>query len=400
MTADIRAPAEEDREQVIDLLRTSLNFTRAWAEDRGSTMPLPDYRCAYEDDRVVATAAGHRLRQWFGGHTLPMSGIYAVATLPEHRGTGLASAAVLQVLREARDEGVSVSALFPAVLRPYRRIGYELGGTFSEHRLDLDAIPPDLGDRLPTVELLDADRDLDGLKACYREWSRHSNGPLEPGDDTWWTRRILRPLGESISRSVVVRGRDRSIEGFAAFRYTAAEGGHLDVDFGLECLAFATTTDRATRALLAYFRSFRGVGLWVQWCGPPEDPIALLVPEQRIETPFRFRWMFRLLDVPSALAERGYPVVDAEAVVAVDDPQFPENAGPWRLTVRGGEANVEPAPDVEVRPVSIGILSSLFSGFLRVPEAVRMGYLDASDAAVPALQQLLAGADPWCPFFF
>jgi predicted acetyltransferase len=400
MTADIRAPAEEDREQVVDVLRTSLNFTRAWAEDRGPTMPLQDYRCAYEDDRVVATAAGHRLRQWFGGRTLPMSGIYAVATLPEHRGTGSASATVLQVLREARDEGVSVSALYPAVLRPYRRIGYELGGTFSEHRLDLDAIPSDLGDRLPSVELLDADRDLDGLNVCYREWCRHGNGPLEPTDDTWWTRRILRPFGEGISRSVVVRGRDGSIEGFAAFRYAAAEGGHLDVDFGLECLAFATTTDRATRALLAYFRSFRGVGLWVQWCGPPEDPIALLVPEQKIETPFRFRWMFRLLDVPSALAERGYPAVDAEAVVAVVDPQFPENDGPWRLTVRGGEASVEPAPDVEVRPVSIGIMSSLFSGFLRVPEAVRMGYLDASDPAVPALQQLLVGADPWCPFFF
>jgi predicted acetyltransferase len=400
MTADIRAPAEEDREQVIDLLRTSLNFTRAWAEDRGPTMPLQDYRCAYEDDRVVATAAEHRLRQWFGGRTLPMSGIYAVATLPEHRGTGLASAAVLQILREARDEGVSVSALYPAVLRPYRRIGYELGGTFSEHRLDLDAIPSDLGDRLPTVELLDADRDLDGLKACYREWSRHANGPLEPADDRWWTRRILRPFGEGISRSVVVRGRDGSTEGFAAFRYTAAEGGHLDVDFGLECLAFATTTDRATRALLAYFRSFRGVGLWVQWCGPPDDPIATLVQEQKIETPFRFRWMFRLLDVRSALAERGYSAVDAEAVVAVADPQFPENAGPWRLSVRGGETSVEPAPGADARPLPIGILSSLFTGFLRVPDAVRMGHLDRDDPAVPALQQLLAGADPWCPFFF
>jgi predicted acetyltransferase len=400
MTADIRTPVEEDREQVVDLLRASLNFSRAWAEDRGPTMPLPDYRCAFDDGRVVAAAAGYRFRQWFGGRDLAMSGIYAVATLPEHRGTGLASAAVLQVLHGARDDGMSVSALYPAVLRPYRRLGYELGGTYSEHRLDLEAIPSDLGDRLPTVELLDSDRDLDGLKACHREWSRHGNGPLEPTDDTWWTRRILRPFGEAISRSVVVRDRDGSIEGFAAFRHTAAEGGHLDTDFGLECLAFATTTDRATRALLAYFRSFRGVGLWVQWCGPPEDPIAVLLPEQRIAPAFRFRWMFRLLDVRRALAERGYPAVDAEVVVAVADPQFPENAGPWRLAVRAGEASVEPAPSAEVRPLPIGILSSLFSGFLRVPDAVRMGYLNRNDPAVPALQQLLSGADPWCPFFF
>jgi predicted acetyltransferase len=199
---------------------------------------------------------------------------------------------------------------------------------------------------------------------------------------------------------VVVRDRDGSIEGFAAFRYAAAEGGHLDIDFGLECLAFATTTDRATRALLAYFRSFRGVGMWVQWCGPPDDPISMLVPEQRLTTPFRFRWMFRLLDVRRSLSERGYPAVDAEVVLAIEDAQFPENAGPWRLTVRGGEASVEPAPDAKVRPLPIGILSTLFSGFLRVPDVIRMGYLERNDPAVPALQQLLAGADPWCPFFF
>lgn len=400
MTTVIRTPIEEDRTQVVDLLRTSLNFTRAWAEDRGPTMPLSDYRCAYEDGRVVAAASGYRFRQWFAGHDLPMSGIYAVATLPERRGAGLASAAVLQILRDARDDGTSISALYPAVLRPYRRLGYELGGTYSEHRLELDAIPSDLGDRLPAVELLEPDRDLDGLKACYREWSRHGTGPLEPTDDTWWLRRILHPFGEAISRSVVVRDRSGSIEGFATFRYATAEGGHLDIDFGLECLAFATTTDRATRALLAYFRSFRGVGMWVQWCGPPDDPIAMVVPEQKIATPFRFRWMIRLLDVRSALAARGFPAIDAEAVVAVEDPQFPENAGPWRVIVRGGETSVELAPDADVRRMPIGILSSLFSGFLRVPDAVRLGYLDRSDPAVPALHQLLAGADPWCPFFF
>jgi predicted acetyltransferase len=223
---------------------------------------------------------------------------------------------------------------------------------------------------------------------------------LEPTDDGWWTRRILRPFGEAITRAVVVRGDDGTVEGFASFRYADAEGGHLEIDFGLECHAFCAITERATRALLAYFRSFRGVGLWVQWCGPPEDAIAMLVPEQQITTPFRFRWMLRLLDVRTALATRGYPPIDAEVVVAVHDPAFPENAGPWRLIVRAGEAQVEPAPDARVAAMPIGILSTLFTGFLTVPDAVRLGYLRRDDPAVPGLQQLLAGPDPWCPFFF
>ncbi|MEP6973016.1 MAG: GNAT family N-acetyltransferase [Actinomycetota bacterium] len=400
MTPVVRAPTDDDRSQVIDVLRTSLNFTQSWADARGPTMPLSDYRCAYDGDRVVAVAAAYRFRQWFGGRDLGMSGIYAVATLPEHRATGLASAAVLQILREAHENDVPLTALYPAVLRPYRKLGYELAGTYSEHRLDLEDIPADLGSDLPEVTLLDVERDLIGIKNCYREWIRHHNGPLEPIDDTWWTKRILSPWGEAISRAVVVRGEGGVIEGFVALRHSPVEGGHLEIDFGLECLAFVATTDRALRALLTYFRAFRGVGVWVQWCGPAEDPIAMMLLDQKISTQFRYRWMLHLLDVPGALGGRGYPAIDEEAVIALEDPHFPENAGPWRLVVRDGVANVEPAPSVNVRPISVGILSSLFSGFLRVPDAVRLGYLDPGDPATGALERLFAGSDPWCPFFF
>ena len=400
MTPVVRTPIEDERSQVIDVLHTSLNFPQAWVDARGPTMPLSGYRCAYDGDRILAVAAAYRFRQWFGGRDLDMSGIYAVATLPEHRATGMASAAVLQIMREARESGVPLTALYPAVARPYRKLGYELAGTYSEHRLNLEDIPSDLADDLPDVDLLDVERDLDGIKACYQGWIRHHNGPFEPTDDTWWTKRMLSAWGEAISRAVVVRGEGGAIEGFVAFRHAPIQGGHRELDFGLECLAFAAITGRATRALLAYFRAFRGVGVWAQWCGQPEDPIAMMLLDQKISTHFRYRWMLRLLDVQLALRGRGYPPIAEEAVIALEDPHFPENEGPWRLVVRDGAANVEPTPDATVRPIPVGIFSSLFSGFLRVPDAIRLGYLDPGDPATGALDRLFAGADPWCPFFF
>jgi hypothetical protein len=45
MTPVVRTPAEDDRSQVIDVLRASLNFRKAWADARGPEMPLSDYRC-------------------------------------------------------------------------------------------------------------------------------------------------------------------------------------------------------------------------------------------------------------------------------------------------------------------------------------------------------------------
>jgi predicted acetyltransferase len=398
MTIDIRTPAEEDRDQVADVLRTSLNFSKSWLERRASALPLEELRCAYDGGRVLATAGAFRFHQWFGARAPATSGIYAVATLPEHRGTGLASAALMQILREAREQATPLTTLFPAVLRPYRRLGYELAGTYNEHRVDLDTIPTDLGAELPPVETLVVERDLEGLKDCYRTWASPHNGVIEPTDDTWWTQRILQPWGDAISRAVVVRA-DGQIEGFAAFRYTDT-AGHLDVSFGVECLVLATSTGRATRALLTYFRGFRGVGVWLQWNGPCDDPIAMLIPEQRVETPYRYRWMLRLLDVPAALEARGYPPIDADATITVYDPEFPANAGPWHLSVRRGDAHVERAGSATAGAVPIGALSAIYSGFLRVPDAIALGYLEADDPAGPALDRLFSGPDPWCPFFF
>jgi predicted acetyltransferase len=152
--------------------------------------------------------------------------------------------------------------------------------------------------------------------------------------------------------------------------------------------------------LLGYFRGYRGIGQWVEWAGPPNDPISFLLPEQKLETSFSYRWMVRLLDVRAALEARGYPQVDAEALFAVEDPMFPENAGPWSLRVAGGKASVERVETAAPRPIPIGVLSSMFTGHLRAPDAVRLGFLDADDPAVPAFSRSFDGPDPWCPFFF
>jgi predicted acetyltransferase len=110
--------------------------------------------------------------------------------------------------------------------------------------------------------------------------------------------------------------------------------------------------------------------------------------------------MERILDVPAAFAQRGYPSIDAEAVIAVADPLFPENAGPWRITVRDGAVEVTPEPSTGARPIPIGALSSMFTGYLRLPDALRLGYLDAEDPAAATLGRMLDGPDPWLPFFF
>jgi len=84
-------------------------------------------RCVLDGDRIVAAAAARDFRQWFGGRELGMSGIRGVVTLPEHRGGGLATRAVTELLEEAPAKGPPLSVLYPAKQRPYRADAVALG---------------------------------------------------------------------------------------------------------------------------------------------------------------------------------------------------------------------------------------------------------------------------------
>jgi predicted acetyltransferase len=66
-----------------------------------------------------------------------MSGNWGVVTLPEHRGGGLATRAVTELLEEARGKGQPLSVLYPATQRPHRGMGYELAGTMTRHAVAL-----------------------------------------------------------------------------------------------------------------------------------------------------------------------------------------------------------------------------------------------------------------------
>lgn len=399
VTVTIRAPEEGEREAVGDVMQVSLNLDPARRASRLPRLPLKDFRVAFDGDQAIASAAEFRFLQWFAGRSMPMSGIFGVATLPEYRGGGVMRDVVSTLMREAHAKGTPVTALYPAVLGPYRSLGYEIAGTFNEHRLAIDAIPAGIGDASAVREY--TPEDLPAVRACWSRAMRDATGTIEPDGDGWWVHRTFNPQMDPTLRAVVVPAADGDgIEAFASFVRTPTPG-ELHVAFGLECNPLAAVSERGLRSMLAYLRGFRGLGRWVQWVGPPNDAIAMVIPEHAVMHHWRYPWMLRLLHVDGAVRARGWPAgARAEAVFAVDDPMFPSNAGPWRLSVADGRAEVERAVGADAKPLTIGALSAMFTGYLRPHDAVRVGLMDAGDPAVEAFATLFAGPDPWTGFFF
>src|SRR5690606_17876867 len=65
--------------------------------------------------------------QFFGCRRVSMTGVAGVSVVPAARGQGVATRLMTAALREMR-RGNALSALYPATMPLYRRVGYELAG--------------------------------------------------------------------------------------------------------------------------------------------------------------------------------------------------------------------------------------------------------------------------------
>jgi len=385
---EIREPAEVDRDAVALVAGMSFN-----ARVNGEDLVLPGSLCTFDAGRVIATARAIPLGQWFGGTRLVCAGIAGVAVLPEYRGQGVARDLVRELLSAERARGVVVSALYPANAGLYRQLGYEYAGLRPQFRASVADLPPARGElREP------AEDELDKVIGCFSRYASAHNGPVEVLDPGYWADLVLGQRGDgSYPRTVVVPG-DDGFAGYASYYLDNRVGE----DYRLACRHLVALNATALSSLLGYFRRFQNAAKDLSWNGPPSmGPVGLSLQSNGFSiVPRVSRWMMRILDLQQAVEARGYPEVEGEAVVAVDDPLFPENAGPWALRAASGKVTASRALNARAKPVPIGLLSALFSGFATPNDLVLLGALEEDDPALGLLSALFSGPVPWMPDAF
>ena len=406
---DIRPPGETDREAIALLSGLAFN-----SPPRPERVSLVGRLCVYNGDRLTASAGAIDFDQWFGGARVPCAGIEGVVVQPADRGRGTAAALVAELLRKVRVEGRLVSALYPSTASLYRKLGYEFGGLRPHFRVaitDLPAAGLPTGDvakgevsELAAGELDNREMSADGLGAvadCFSRFASAHNGPVEKRDPAYWVDRALAHEGEGTYQRTVVVTDDAGVTGYASY---FLEERKQDA-YALVCKHLVATSTAALSRLIRYFRRFENAAKELVWTGPANaGPLGLALQGNGFAlTPALSRWMVRVLDVPRALEYRGYPDIEGDAVLNIDDPLFPDNNGPWHLRAAHGKIEVgredgktSSAPD----PLPIGLFSALFTGLATASDLVLLGALKEDDERTGFLSALFAGPIPWMPDTF
>src|SRR5437868_14472057 len=169
-------PQGDEVEALASLLGAALHFAPGGMRDWMATLGEHNFRAVSLQGRVVAGLGIVTTGQWFGGRSVPMAGLTAVGVAPVHRGTGLGAAMIQSTLEEIREQGVPLSALYPATLAFYRRAGYERAGLRLTYELPLAAI--DVREFEPELIPAGPER-YDDIYHAYETQARHSAGNLD-----------------------------------------------------------------------------------------------------------------------------------------------------------------------------------------------------------------------------
>jgi predicted acetyltransferase len=316
-------------------------------------------------------------RQFFGGRAVPMGGVASVAVDPYARGRGVATALLDAAIADMREQGQSVSALFASAPALYRSADWEQVGGYLRTTVtpeQLAALPKPAARRelRPALEA-----DLPALQAAYLALASTMDGMLDRATASFDPAQVL---GFDIVD--LAPGPDGPLGYLTAQRPV---GDRLTV---YDLVAADQDTLRTLlRQLGSWAGQIKEVSLRI--LDPAMRDLVLPQPLQHVVT--NHPWMLRVVDLPAAVAARGWPAAELLRPFAVDievaDEHAPWHAGRHRIAVEDGRVSCRPGGSGAVR-LSARALGPWFAGSADTRALRRAGLLDGDPAAAARLDAL------------
>lgn len=351
---------------------------------------------AFDGATLVATAGTYTFTMTVPGATCRVGGLTQVTVRPTHRRRGVLRGLIDAHLRDVRDRGEPIAALWASEATIYGRFGYGVA-TFADS-VELTTAGLTIGDGLEVdaVELVDdatARRVLPEVYAAAIA-DRPGSYARTPG---WWQHRwfVDRPdlrKGASPRRHVVAR-RDGAVTGYVIYRQRP------DWDHGVAtgALAIEELIARDARAEATLWRYACAVDLFPNvsyWNAPVDSLLPWLASDLRRLRRRRVDAMWvRPDDVARALAARRY-ADDGVLRLEVEDETI-------ELEVASGAAQATPTtrrPDLTLDRAALG---SIYLGGVAPSLLARAGRITGGAAALALADRLFAWPlAPWCAELF
>ena len=325
-----------------------------------------------------------------GGRSVPCSGLTWVGVHPRDRRRGVLTGLMRHHLDDVAARGEPFSLLYAAEATIYGRFGYGMAARSLALTVPRDPQwrdVPGADDLVVDVDHADPARWTAPLADCYERARRTRPGWLSRAHAGVWPEIVLDPRrrrhGAESLRVLTVATPEGELRGYALFRRRPRWENH-GPDGVVEVGEAVTLDGAASRALWGRLADLDLTASVLTPFLPLDDPLPHLLANPRAARPTITDGLWaRLVDVPAALALRGYARA-VDVVLEVRDDVRPTGAGRWRLVggPDGGRCTPTDAPSQLV--LGVRELGSAYFGGVGLAELAGAGLVDVADPAALA----------------
>jgi len=354
-------------------------------------------RGLFERDALRCACKHRSFRMRVRGEFRDVAGLSGVATPPEHRRQGLVRRLLGESLREYRERGDLLAALWPFDRGFYGQYGWATATKYATYEMP----PGSLSFAADAAGGEHRPLDPDDWAAADRTYDAHAEGFALAMDrtETWWRERVF---DSSWGDRPYVYGwdRDGQLAGYLVYRVNAGGDGKV-----LEVREFAHADREARLNLLRFLYNHDSQVETVKLPQPETSGLLDAVDDpSAVDCDLSLGPMVRVVDVAETLSALSYPA-DGHLTLAVSDPLVDRNDGAFELTVEGGATTCRRADDATDAPpdveLGVGALSQLVVGYRSAESLSAAGELDAATAdAGETLAALFPESDPFLREFF
>ena len=376
---------------------------------------------AFDGGAMVGAAGSFSFRMRVPGALAAVAGVSLVAVLPSYRRRGILASLMRHQLDDLHERGEAVAALYASEARIYGRFGYERASWHAgfslrggEGELAADA-PTDEAPRLRIAEPESARAEL----AKVYEMVLDERPGCFARNEAWWDRALADEpeFREGATPLRCVLAEDASgPRGYALFSGRERwDGDAFLPDSVIEVREVMTADPAASAAIWGDLLSRDLTTEFRLPMRPVDDPLLhLLADPRRVRARVTDGLWVRLVDVPSALAQRRY-ACPVDVVIEVADDSCGWNQGRWRLTAgaagapdpgtgapAGVGATCERTTDAADIALPVRALGAAYLGGTRLGPMAAAGLVTElrPGALAPLSAALSWDPAPWCPMIF
>lgn len=343
--------------------------------------------------RAAATVLPFQLH--VDGTVLPMGGVAGVVSDPTSRRSGAVGRLLVAALQKMHAAGQIISCLNPFDIGFYRRYGWELAGMAARRKLATTELRPFAKSRgeLRRYGPAEARAFVQSAAPVYDAVAATRRGFMVRPDLAHWDLWQLRCWrGDANWHAATWHPEWAWAQGYVVYRIE--QRGQPST---LRVAELVALTPEAYRGLLGYLANHDSQVDQVEWFGPVEEPIDLLLSQAtRKGWQHEPTFLLRLVDAPKAVKARSVPThLRGAFTLDLTDEQAPWNQGRWSLEFADGRVAMKPVPVSEQAAdvvADIAVLSGLYAAAFAPEAALLSGRLVASELAASLMLEAWGGA--------